>query len=247
MGKRSRKSAPQVDIEEPNRRQKKILNHNLRLSELKPLTKNQEKVFHSYFSGKNVIMTGCAGTGKTFVGLYLALNDLMQGLAKKVVIVRSAVSTRDQGFLPGTIVEKMSMYEQPYKNIVSDLMNNRKDAYELLQKKDALEFMSTSFLRGLTIDDAVIIIDEAQNLSDHELSSVLTRVGHNTRIIVCGDTYQDDLKHLGKKSQTSGLLSLLICANYMKSFDIVDFDIEDIVRSGFVKEYLLARMKAGLI
>ena len=168
------------------------------------------------------------------------------GNAKRIVIVRSAVTTRDQGFLPGTLQEKMALYEVPYKDIFAELCSGRRDVYDLLKKKGYLEFMSTSFIRGLTLDDAIVIVDEVQNLTDHEINSVLTRVGKNTRVILCGDYRQDDLRMTGKKSQESGIKILLEVASKMKSFSLVKFDIKDIVRSGFVREYLIARINLDL-
>lgn len=254
MGKRpNRRDEPPVEIEdteltpeeEKNRRQKKVLNYNFKLKQIKPLTKNQDSAFHGYWGGKNLLLHGMAGTGKTYIAFYLALNDLLRGMFKRIVIVRSAVTTRDQGFLPGTLAEKMALYEAPYRDIFADLLG-RRDGYDLLKKKENLDFMSTSFIRGITLDDAIIIIDEVQNLTDHEINSVLTRVGNNSKVIICGDFRQDDLKLTGKRSQESGIINLLRTAEKMSSFDIVEFKVEDIVRSGFVKEYIIARHNCGL-
>ncbi len=225
--------------EEKHRRQRKILSYTLKLKHISPLTENQEKVFHEYFNRQNILMYGCAGTGKTYVGLYLALNDLVRGDVKNIVIVRSAVTSRDVGFLPGTLQEKMALYELPYKEMVGDLCQ-LPNAYEMLKSKDALEFMSTSFMRGLTFDDSVIIIDEVQNLTEHEISSVLTRVGKNSKVIICGDFRQNDLS-INFKKQVSGLDKLLEVCRRMKSFSLIEFQLGDIVRSGFVKEYIIAR------
>ncbi len=252
MGRRSRKAEidhnPEnildeiLNEEDKNRRQIKILNHNFKLQAIKPLTENQKKVFLSYNEGQHLLLCGCAGTGKTFLALYLALSDLLAGHCQKIIVVRSAVSSRDQGFMPGTLLEKMSVYEIPYKEIVSELCGDRKDVYDLLKKKGYIDFMSTSYLRGLTFDNAVIILDEVQNLTDHEISSVLTRVGQDCRVVLCGDFKQDDLKLSGKRWQESGINNMFQIARAMRSFDLIEFGINDIIRSGFVKEYILTRV-----
>ena len=255
MGKRARRLEKELvendssmieEVVDEYRRQKKILKHNFQLISVTPLTENQEAAFHSFNSNKNLLLYGVAGTGKTFLASYFALGDLFVGNAKRIVIIRSAVTTRDQGFLPGTLQEKMALYEAPYRDIFAELCGGRRDVYDLLKKKGYLEFMSTSFIRGLTLDDAIIIVDEIQNLTDHEINSVLTRVGKNTRVILCGDYRQDDLRMTGKKSQESGIKILIEVASKMKSSALVKFDIKDIVRSGFVREYLIARINLDI-
>lgn len=253
MGKRSRQKVREQqeqseiqEIQDPYRRQKKVLNHNFQIKIVTPLTDNQENAFHANGSGNNLVLYGVAGTGKTFLASYFALSDLISGMAKKIIIVRSAVTTRDQGFLPGTLQEKMALYEAPYREVFAELCNGRRDVYDLLKKREYLEFMSTSFIRGITFDDAIIIVDEVQNLTDHEINSVLTRVGKNTRVILCGDTRQNDLKMTGKKNQETGMHNLLQIARAMASFSMIEFGVDDIVRSGFVKEYIIARINLGL-
>lgn len=254
MAKRSRKNPhhePQEEtifeeVVDPYRRQKKLLKHNFPLQEISPLTDNQEAAFHANGSSKHLLLYGCAGTGKTFLASYFALSDLVAGNAKRVIIIRSAVTTRDQGFLPGTLQEKMALYEAPYREVFAELCNGRRDVYDVLKKKDYLEFMSTSFIRGITFDDAIIIVDEIQNLTDHEINSVLTRVGKNTRVILCGDTRQNDLIMTGKKNQETGMHNLLRIAKAMPSFGMIEFSVRDIVRSGFVKEYIITRINLGL-
>jgi phosphate starvation-inducible protein PhoH len=253
MGKRSRKRDREQqeqsvieEIQDPYRRQKKVLSHNFQIRHVEPLTENQNNAFHANGDGKHLVLYGVAGTGKTFLASYFALSDLVSGMAKRIIIVRSAVTTRDQGFLPGTLQEKMALYEAPYREVFAELCNGRRDVYDLLKKRDYVEFMSTSFIRGVTFDDSIIIVDEMQNLTDHEINSVLTRVGKNTRVILCGDHRQDDLKMTGKKNQETGIKNLLLIAKKMKSFSLIEFTIDDIVRSGFVKEYLITRINLGL-
>lgn len=249
MAKRSRRNRQQ-DFEqdneqvEPNRRQKKILNHNLKLKYIEPITDNQEKIFNSYFSDKNVFIHGVAGTGKSYISLYLALNDLLQGHFKKIIICRSTVSLREVGHLPGTLEEKLSVFEEPYRAIVDDLFQ-RKGAYDLLKTKGSIEFMSTSFLRGLTFDNSFIFVDECQNMNSAELHTIFTRVGEGSRLIVAGDRQQNDLE-FQKKKEVSGIENMLKIAKAMNCFDVIDMKLEDIVRSGFAKQYLITKYNLGL-
>jgi len=213
----------------------------LQLKNIEPMTANQSRVFAQYDNGDNILLHGVAGTGKTFLSLYLALDDVMYGddNKEKVVIVRSVVPTRDIGFLPGKEHEKTAVYEQPYKAICSEIAN-RGDAYDLLKAKNMIEFISTSFIRGTTLDDCIVIVDECQNMTFHELDSIITRVGVNTRIIFCGDFRQSDLN---KPYDQSGLKEFMRILDSMYYFDKVEFDYEDIVRSGLVKEYIIAKEK----
>ena len=205
------------------------------LHEIEPLTRNQVKAFESK---KNLILHGLAGTGKTFISSYLAYDDMSKGIYDKLVIIRSAVPTRDMGFLPGTEKEKASVYEEPYKDIANELFQ-RGDAYGIMKQKNLVEFMTTSFIRGITLRDAVIIIDECQNMSFHELDSIITRMGENCRVIFCGDFRQADLKQNGMKD----FMQIL---KRMELFDFIDFKVEDIVRSDFVKSYIIAKNELGL-
>jgi phosphate starvation-inducible protein PhoH len=223
-----------------------ITKNNLELKLVYPITENQTKTFEEYESGKNLFLLGCAGTGKTFISLYLAFRELMSGNSpyRKVVIIRSAQSSKDMGFLPGTEKQKMEVYELPYKAICAELFG-RGDAYDLLKAKGIVEFQSTSFLRGTTLNDSIILFDEAQNNSYGNLKTVLTRPGDNSKVIVCGDTKQDDLTSERYK-ETSGLHDLIKVFERMSSVARVDFTIDDIVRSGFVKEFIIAEYKLGL-
>lgn len=201
------------------------------LARIEPLTENQRLVFES---DKNVCLNGCAGTGKSFISTYLGLHDIMnENLYSKLMYIRSAVSTRNIGFLPGKREEKVEVYEKPYEDFATELFN-RGDAYSILKQKGIVEFMDTSFIRGTTINDSVMIIDECQNMTYHEIDSVLTRVGRNCKVYLCGDYFQSDLG-------ANGLENLHKVLKVMGSFDFVEFDIDDIVRSGFVKEYIIAK------
>ena len=206
---------------------------NFTLKEINPLTENQRAAFEST---KNLVLHGSAGTGKTFISMYLAFKDIRDGIYDKVILIRSAVPTREMGFLPGREDEKARVYEEPYYNIVSDLFG-RGDGYEYLKEKDIISFMTTSFIRGLTMDDAVVIIDECQNMSFHELDSIITRIGNNCRIVFCGDFLQSDLR----EKEKNGVREFLHILNKMNQFDCIEFGINDIVRSKFVKDYLIAK------
>ena len=212
------------------KRSKTLNGSGLELAEIEPLTRNQLIAFES---SQNLVLHGCAGTGKTFISSYLAFDDMTKNMYEKLVIIRSAVPTRDIGFLPGTEKEKSSVYEEPYRDISIDLFS-RGDAYQILKTKGLVHFMTTSYIRGITLRDAVILIDECQNMTFHELDSIITRVGENCRVIFCGDFKQSDLKQ-------NGMAEFLDILHSMKRFDFIEFGVEDIVRSGFVKDYIIAR------
>lgn len=216
-----------------------ISDNHLKLKTVSPLTPNQHLVFSSE---NNLILHGLAGTGKTYISLYLAYESMFAGLYERLVIIRSAVPTRDMGFLPGTEKEKSAVYEEPYKDVSVELFG-RGDAYEILKSKRLVHFMTTSFIRGVTLKDAFIVVDECQNMSFHELDSIITRVGGNCKIIFCGDFRQSDLS---KQSEKDGMNLFLSILERMYSFDMIEFDANDIVRSDFVKNYIVTKTEMGL-
>ena len=218
--------------------------------DIQPITPNQTKAFAHYNEGKNLFLYGAAGTGKTFITLFLALKQVLDPLTpyNKVVLVRSLVSTREIGFLPGDHEDKSALYQIPYKNMVKYMFQMPSDAdfemlYGNLKAQDSIKFWSTSFIRGTTLDNAIIIVDEFQNLNFHELDSIITRIGENSRIIFCGDASQTDLV---KTNDRNGIHDFLNILRKMPSFDIIEFGINDIVRSGLVKEYIIAKLDIGL-
>jgi phosphate starvation-inducible protein PhoH len=223
--------------ERKNRRKTKLMNYKYKLKSVQALNKKQKSAFRSYFEGDHLLLHGSAGTGKTYIALYLALNDLFKGEAKQVLIIRSAVQGREVGHLPGSIEEKMANYEAPYIDIVDDLCQKR-SAYSDLKKLDGVKFMSTSFIRGLTFTDTIVVLDEAQNLNKHELDSIMTRMGENSKLIVCGDFKQSDLDNNTRLKDKTGIRFLLKIAQKMRNFTLIEFTLQDVVRSGFVKEYL---------
>lgn len=219
---------------------------NFNLKNIEPLTKNQRYSFESFQdNNKNLMLHGIAGTGKSFISMYLALKEVLNENSqyKKVVVVRSVVPTRDMGFLPGNSKEKAKVYEAPYYAICTELFG-RGDSYEYLKNKNLVEFISTSFIRGITLNDCIIIVDEVANMTLHELDSVITRVGKNCRIIFCGDFRQSDFT---KREDKNGLLSFMRIIERMKSFVFVDFNEQDIVRSAMVKDYIITKDRLGIV
>jgi phosphate starvation-inducible protein PhoH len=220
-----------------------ILNQKFSMRLIKPITKTQEKLFDSYQRGKNIAAIGTAGTGKTMCAIYLALSDVLQlQQYERVIIIRSAVQTRDQGFMPGSLKEKIAYYETPYIDIINDLFG-RNDAYSILKQKGTLEFMSSSFVRGMTFDNAIIIVDECQNMTYEELRSIMTRVGESAKIFFCGDTKQDDLRNTKNRLDRSGLSNFIRVLEEINEFNTIQFTVDDIVRSGIVKSFILAEEK----
>lgn len=212
-----------------------VANH-LSLVDIAPITDNQTAFFEKYKSDKSQVMLGYPGTGKTFMALYKAFEDLNNPLTdyQRIVIVRSAVPTRDVGFLPGTLAEKGEVYELPYKSICTELFG-RGDAYDILKKHRSIEFITTSFIRGLTLDRSIIIVDEFQNMTAHEADSVITRVGNFSKILLCGDILQRDLT----KGSEKNIEELLYVLRRMENtFDFTEFGEDDIVRSGLVGDYI---------
>jgi len=215
---------------------------NLLIKQFEPLTLNQELTFKAYNKNRNILLHGLAGTGKTFMSLYLSLKEVLgKSKYKKIIIVRSVVPTRDMGFLPGTQKEKTKVYEAPYQAVCAELFG-RGDAYEVLKGRGIIEFISTSFIRGTTIGNSIVIVDEVNNMTFHELDSVITRLGNNSKILLCGDFRQSDLI---KQSDKNGLRHFMNILEKMGSFEHIEFEQEDIVRSGLVKEYIIAKDRLG--
>ena len=230
-------------------KRKKPLNSEI-LTDIEPLTENQRVFFEEYAQDKNMFAYGCAGTGKTFIALYLALKDVLNEHTpyEKVYIVRSLVSTREIGFLPGDHEDKSSLYQIPYKNMVKYMFEMPSDdefdkLYYNLKAQETISFWSTSFIRGTTLDNAIILIDEMQNLNFHELDSIITRVGQDSKIVFCGDVRQSDLV---KTHERNGIIDFMRIIETMEEFATVEFQLEDIVRSGLVRSYLISKTNLGL-
>ncbi len=229
---------------------KKIEITNSDLVKVEPITDNQKLVFNSYKKGQNQFLYGCAGTGKTFVTLYLAMNEVLRHDTPydRVVMVRSLIPTREIGFLPGDEEDKAALYQVPYSNMVQFMFKQPNEQafsmlYDRIKSQGSFYFLSTSFLRGLTFDNSIIIVDECQNLNFHELDTIVTRVGQDSKIMFCGDFMQTDLS---KVNERNGLHDFLRILEEMEEFNCVEFNIGDIVRSGFVRNYLIQKTKLGM-
>jgi len=230
-------------------RRKKPINTD-RLEKIEPITDNQKFLFDEYDKGQHLVAYGCAGTGKTFITLYKALREVLDERTpyEKVYIVRSLVATREIGFLPGDHDDKAALYQIPYKNMVKYMFRMENDVefemlYGNLKAQETISFWSTSFLRGTTLDNCIIIVDEFQNMTGHELDSIMTRVGEDSKIHFCGDATQSDLT---KASEKTGIMDFMAILERMPSISKVEFGLSDIVRSGLCKEYLLAKHESGI-
>ena len=231
-------------------KRKKPINTDL-MRDIEPLTQNQQILFNAYAENKNLVAYGCAGTGKTFITLYNALRDVLSQTTPydKIYIVRSLVATREIGFLPGDHDDKSLLYQIPYKHMVKYMFEMADDTefellYGALKSQETVKFWSTSFIRGTTLDNSIILVDEMQNLNFHELDSIITRVGENSKIIFCGDASQTDLT---KTNERNGILEFMKIISAMdQDFASIEFGIEDIVRSGLVRNYLLAKTTLGM-
>jgi predicted ribonuclease YlaK len=227
----------------------KDITHN-QLASIKPVTDSQKTVFDTWKTGKNQFLFGCAGTGKTFISLYLALSEVLKNDTPydKVIVVRSLIPTREIGFLPGDEEDKAALYQVPYSNMMQFMFEQPNEQafsmlYDRLKAQGSFYFLSTSFLRGLTFDNSIIIVDECQNLNFHELDTIITRVGQDSKISFCGDFGQSDLTKLNEKN---GLMNFLQILQEMNEFNCTEFGIADIVRSGFVRNYLIQKTKLGM-
>jgi predicted ribonuclease YlaK len=240
---------PAVELMSKLSKRKKPIGQEL-LLDIEPLTDNQRKLFESYDAGKHLVAHGVAGSGKTFLCLFKSLQDVLSEHTpyEKIYIVRSLVPTREIGFLPGSHDDKASLYQIPYKNMVKYMFQMPSDAdfemlYGNLKAQETISFWSTSFIRGTTLDNCIIIVDEFQNMSAHELDSIITRVGENSKIMFLGDASQSDLL---RQNERNGIVDFMNVLRLMPSFDIIEFGVDDIIRSGLVKEYIIAKIQTGI-
>jgi phosphate starvation-inducible protein PhoH len=219
---------------------------NFQLKNIEPLTNNQRLTFDAYEQGKNLLLHGIAGTGKSFLSIYLSLQSILSDTSryKRLVLIRSVVPTRDMGFLPGNNKEKAKVYEAPYQAIFTELFG-RSDAYEFLKGKNLVEFISTSFIRGITLNDSIIVVDEMQNMDWGELCSVITRIGKNCKIMFCGDFRQSDFRFREKDSKDDILKFMKVLKNMKSDFEFIEFGTEDIVRSKLVKNFIISLDNLG--
>ena len=248
MPVKSKKQPTMVGLTPRQMRRKPIGTEHL--LDIKPITPTQEEVFDAWQKEKNLFLYGCAGTGKSFLSIYLALKEVLDEKSQydKLYIVRSLVPTREIGFLPGDHEDKSNLYQIPYKNMVRYMFEMPDDAsfemlYANLKAQETISFWSTSFIRGTTIDNAIVFIDESQNLNFHELDSIITRLGVNTKVIFAGDAAQTDLT---KTYEKNGILDFMKIIDDMDEFSSIEFGVQDIVRSGLVKSYLISKMNLGI-
>ena len=230
-------------------KRKKPINADM-LRDIEALTPNQQKLFDAYAEDKHLVAYGAAGTGKTFITLYNALRDVLDQETpyEKIYIVRSLVATREIGFLPGDHEDKSTLYQLPYKAMVKYMFEMPTEAdfemlYGNLKAQDTIDFWSTSFIRGTTFDKSIIIVDEYQNLNYHELDSIMTRVGQDSKIMFCGDATQTDLT---RENERNGIVDFMRILRLMSSMEVIEFGVEDIVRSGLVKEYILTKLEIAV-
>ena len=218
-------------------KQNQAQQQSLELKYIVPKTPAQHALFEAFYDGFHPIALGSAGTGKSFISIYLGLESIFDTTTpyKKLTICRSAVPSRELGFLPGDEQGKIAIYKRPYVQIVNELLG-RADGFEILEKKGIIEFTSTSFLRGTTINDTIIFLDEIQNLSSTELHTVVTRIGRDSALVLAGDFFQNDLSE-----GESGLREFYEIAKRVKGFRIISFQERDIVRNEFIKEYIIAK------
>mgnify|MGYP001309920129 FL=1 len=249
---RRKKSTQQFDFvnSSPKKMRRKKPINTEQLTDIKPLTDNQKLVFDAYEDSKNLFLYGCAGTGKTFIAMYLALREILSNKTayEKLYIVRSLVPTREIGFLPGDHEDKSNLYQIPYQNMVKYMFKMPDDPafemlYDNLKAQETISFWSTSFLRGTTLDNAIVIVDECQNLNFHELDSIMTRVGNDSKIIFAGDIAQTDLV---KTNEKNGILDFMKILEVMDEFANIEFDVNDIVRSGLIRNYIITKLQLGL-
>lgn len=236
--KRQQKQQRKVEAQQ-QKQQAQTQRNTLTLRHVQPKTQNQESLFKEFINGKNLLIHGLPGTGKTFISLYLALREIEQFKDyQRLIIIRSVVPSRDMGFLPGNAKEKAKVYEAPYQAICTELYN-RGDAYDVLKNKGMIHFETSSFLRGVTFDNAIVFVDECQNMSYHELCTIMTRVGKNCRIIFSGDYLQSDLKYNDEKQGVLHFMKIIM--SMKKHFSTIEMSFDDIVRSGIVKDFIIRK------
>lgn len=222
---------PQVDM---------LSEYSNNMRDIKPITDSQIEAYEQWDKGRNLILSGAAGSGKTFIALYLALQELIKNRKKRLVILRSVVPTRDIGFLPGTQEEKEAAYLTPYIGVISEIFKNNPTLFTSFLKNGTIEFLTTSYIRGITLKDAIVVVDEFQNCNFHELDSIITRIGKGSRVIFSGDYYQSDFTN---RKEKEGIGEFLKIIESLKHFEKIEFTWKDCVRSGMVRDYLMTKEK----
>ena len=196
---------------------------------IKARTQNQRKLIEAYAKNDMVFAVGPAGTGKTYLSIALAVKALKEKQAKKIILSRPAVEAGEKlGFLPGDMRDKIDPYLQPLYDALEDMLPQVK--LQDMMEKNVIQIAPLAFMRGRTLNDAVVILDEAQNTTPAQIRMFLTRMGWNTKMIITGDMTQIDLPH----SQKSGLIEALHILNNVEGIGVVNFDRSDIVRHKLV-------------
>ena len=196
---------------------------------IKARTANQQKLIDAYKQNDMVFAVGPAGTGKTYLSIALAVKALKEKAAKKIILSRPAVEAGEKlGFLPGDMRDKIDPYLQPLYDALEDMLPQVK--LQDMMEKNIIQIAPLAFMRGRTLNDAVVILDEAQNTTPAQIRMFLTRMGWNTKMVITGDMTQIDLPH----SQKSGLIEALHILNNVEGIGIVNLDRSDIVRHKLV-------------
>ena len=196
---------------------------------IKARTRNQQRLIEAYYQNDMVFAVGPAGTGKTYLSIALAVKALKEKTAKKIILSRPAVEAGEKlGFLPGDMKDKIDPYLQPLYDALEDMLPQVK--LQDMMEKHVIQIAPLAFMRGRTLSDAVVILDEAQNTTPAQIRMFLTRMGWNTKMIITGDMTQIDLPH----SQKSGLIEALHILNNVEGIGVVNLDHSDIVRHKLV-------------
>ena len=196
---------------------------------IKARSENQQRLVDAYQNNDMVFAVGPAGTGKTYLSIALAVKALKEKTAKKIILSRPAVEAGEKlGFLPGDMKDKIDPYLQPLYDALEDMIPQVK--LQDMMEKHVIQIAPLAFMRGRTLSDAVVILDEAQNTTPAQIRMFLTRMGWNTKMIITGDMTQIDLPH----SQKSGLIEALHILNNVEGIGVVNLNGKDIVRHKLV-------------
>ncbi|MBS55713.1 MAG: phosphate starvation-inducible protein PhoH [Gammaproteobacteria bacterium] len=204
-------------------------------STIKPSSKSQEKFIDAVLNNDLVFGVGAAGTGKTFLAVAMAAYYLEQGIIKKIFLARPAIEAGEKlGFLPGDLAEKVNPYLQPVYDALNELVGSQ--YVTKLVEKNIIEIVPLAYMRGRTLNDAFIILDEAQNTTIAQMKMFLTRIGFRSKTVVTGDVSQVDLP----KDTKSGLIDCLEFVDKIKGVKISNFDSSDVVRHRIVRDIINA-------
>jgi phosphate starvation-inducible PhoH-like protein len=202
-------------------------------NKVKGLTEGQQDYLDAINENVVTLCSGLAGTGKTYIAVVRAVELLQEGQYKRIVIARPAVECgKSLGFLPGNEDEKVAPYMRPIKDILHELI----DAKQLEEyiKNETIEFCALTYMRGRTLNNCIMILDEAQNATWEELMMFLTRIGKNSKIIISGDETQEDVFH----KALAQCLCKFDTKPYIREIEVIYLDVEDIVRNGLIRKII---------